>query len=271
MKIYLIKFVERFSVDRFLFSPGRRLVGFIVKGVSKKGILASVVNLFSDRRIDITYCSSKAVMEGEEGRILLFVDLTDSPVNPHSIADELKDMDAVEGVEIIESNVEGFIADTSFPLIIGSDRAVLLDESALKGLLLKFRERLGTGAEAMLYHIGLEVGKERWRYILRMTDEIGAERFVDRVSIAAEVFRSMGYGILRIRELREETPHVILEVWDCIECQLGRPSRKPFSQFIRGLLAGLTSIIYETEMYAMENRCIAVGDPYCLFEITSQK
>jgi len=118
LKIYLIKFVERFSVDRFLFSPGRRLVGFIVKGVSKKGILASVVNLFSDRRIDITYCSSKAVMEGEEGRILLFVDLTDSPVNPHSIADELKDMDAVEGVEIIESHVEGFIADTSFPLIM---------------------------------------------------------------------------------------------------------------------------------------------------------
>ncbi len=256
--------MERFSIDRFLFSPGRRLIGFIVRGVSKRGILASLVNLFSDRGIDIAYCSSKAAMEGEGGRILLFVDLTDSPVNPHSIADELRDVDAIEGVEVIESNVEGFIADTSFPLIIGSARAVILDDSALKGLLVKFRERLGTGAEAMLYHIGLEVGKERWRYILRMADEIGAERFIDRASIAAEVFRSMGYGILRIRELREETPHVTLEVWDCIECQLGRP----FSQFIRGLLAGLTSIIYEREMYAMENRCIAVGDPYCLFEIT---
>ena len=263
--------MERFSVDRFIFSPGRRLVGFVVRGVSKRGVLASVANLFSDRGIDIAYCSSKAAMKGEKGRILLFVDLTDSPVNPHSIADELRDVDAVEEVEVIESNVEGFIADTSFPLIVDSARAVLLDDSALKGLLVKFRERLGTGGEAMLYHIGLDVGKERWRYILRMADEIGAERFIDKVWIAAEVFRSMGYGILRIRELREETPHVTLEVWDCIECQLGRPSRRPFSQFIRGLLAGLTSIIYETEMYAMENRCIAVGDPYCLFEITPQK
>ncbi len=108
--------MDRISIDRFLFSPGRRLVGFIVKGVSKRGVLASVVNLFSDRRLNIAYCSTKAAIEGEEGRILLFVDLTGSPLNPHSIADELEGIDAVREVEIIESAVKGFIADTSFPL-----------------------------------------------------------------------------------------------------------------------------------------------------------
>ena len=263
--------MERFSVDRFLFSPGRRLIGYVVRGVSKRGVLASVAGFFSDRSLDIAYCSTRAASEGEEGRILLFIDFTDSPLDPYMVADELGKLDVIGNVEVIEPKIRGFIADTSFPLIIGGARAVLLDESALKGLLLKFRERLGTGGEAMLYHIGLDVGKERWRYILRMAEEIGAERFMDKVSIAAEVFRSMGYGIMRIRELREELPHAVLEVWDCIECQLGRPAKRPFSQFIRGLLAGITSVIYEMDMYALETRCIAVGDPHCLFEITPQK
>jgi predicted hydrocarbon binding protein len=244
------------------------MFGLLVEGLSRRGLLASLTSLISERGLDISYCSTtKAAREGERGRILLFVDFTDSLFTPHSIAKELESLDSIDRVRVIEPKVEGFIADASFPLIIGSARAVLLDESALKGLLLKFRERLGTGGEAMLYHIGLEVGRERWRYILRMAEEIGAGRFSDKVSIAADVFRSMGYGVMEIRELKEESPYANFEVWDCIECQLGKPSRRFFSQFVRGLLAGLTSIIYGRDMYAKETMCIAVGDPYCEFEI----
>jgi len=262
--------VDRFSVDRFLFSPGRRLIGFVVRGVSRRGTLASVTGLISDMGLDITYCSTKATVEGEEGRVLLVVDFTDATRDPGSVAGRLESLGAINRVEVIRPRVEGFIADTAFPLIVGSARAVLLDESALRGLLISFREHLGSGGEAMLYHIGLDVGRERWTYILQMAEEINAESFSDKVLIAADVFRSMGYGVMKVEELKEETPYARFEIWDCIECQLGRPSKRPFSQFIRGLLAGLTSIIYGREMYAKENRCLAMGAPYCEFEIKPQ-
>lgn len=258
-------------MDRFLFSPGKKLIGFVVRGFSRRGLLAQVAALFAENGLNISYCSTRAAGEGERGWILFFVDFTNSQLEPFTLAEELLRLPFIERVEVIEPRVEGFIADTSFPLTTGATRAVLLDESALKGLLLRFREKLGSGGEAMLYHIGLELGKERWRYILRMAEEIGAEDFSEKLSIVADVFRSMGYGIMRIKELEEEKPYARFEVLDCIECSLGRPSKSFFSQFVRGLLAGITSIIYNTNMHSRETMCIAVGDPHCEFEITPQR
>jgi len=259
-----------FAVDRFMFYSSRRLYCLIAEVVSRPGVLASVTSLIADRGLDIAYCSTRAARAGDKGVIHLFIDFTDTRIRPETLAGELEALKAVKRVEVIRPTVEGFISNGGFPLIIGPVRAVLLDEAALKGLLIEFRKRLGTGGEAMLYHLGVEIGRERWRYILRQAEGIGVGEESDRLLIMTEIFKSMGYGIPEIVERNDKLPYIAVRVWRNIECELAGRVGHPYSHFIRGLLAGLIGLLYDVDMRARETKCIAAGDPYCLFEITAK-
>ena len=54
-----------------------------------------------------------------------------------------------------------------------------------------------------------------------------------------------------------------------IECSLGLETEegKLYSHFIRGVLAGFATRIFNTPMFAEETRCIVRGDPHCEFVI----
>lgn len=47
-----------------------------------------------------------------------------------------------------------------------------------------------------------------------------------------------------------------------IECEIGRGTRKRFSQLVRGIIAGLMEGVFGSEV---EVKCIAKGDEYCEF------
>jgi len=261
--------VNSFNVERFMFYEGRRLYGFRVEALSRPGVIAAVSTLIAERGLDITYFSSAGSYKlGEPGEIIFFIDFTDSDVKPETLAMELKALDVVTRVELIRPRYEGFIADTaSFPIRMGRRRAIILSESALRGLLIEFRRRLGSGGEAMLYHIGREVGAERARNICEMTERIGATGLRDKFDIGVSLLQCMGYGIPEILELRMDPPYLRERLHRCIECELGRGSNRPFSHFVRGIIAGYASELFKINMIAEETRCIAIGDPYCEFEV----
>jgi len=85
--------------------------------------------------------------------------------------------------------------------------------------------------------------------------------------MGALLFKSLGYGIPEILELREDPPYLRVRVYQCIECELGGRATRPFSHYVRGILAGYASEIFKQELFAMENRCLTLGDPYCEFEV----
>ncbi|RLI05189.1 hypothetical protein DRO24_06115 [Candidatus Bathyarchaeota archaeon] len=68
-------------------------------------------------------------------------------------------------------------------------------------------------------------------------------------------------------EIDPETSRIRLRVKGCIECELR--AERPYSQFLRGMLAGYASALFDRDMMARETRCIAVGDPYGEFEVIS--
>ncbi len=258
-----------FGIQRFMFYRGRRLYGLVIEAISRPGVLADVTRIIADRGLDITYCSTKTVKAEERGIILLFLDFTESDTEPEELAECLRSLEFIERVEMIRPTLEGFIADiVTFPLAINSSRAVIMDENTLRGLFLGFRERLGSGGEAMLYHLGLEAGRNRAEYIDRMAAEIGIEGLREKVEIVSGVFRSLGYGIMELIDLREDPPYANIRLHGSIECELGRGAGRPFSQFLRGAIAGFASALFNTNMFALETRCIAQGDPYCEFEVT---
>ncbi|KYH36266.1 MAG: hypothetical protein AYL28_006850 [Candidatus Bathyarchaeota archaeon B23] len=119
----------------------------------------------------------------------------------------------------------------------------------------------------MLYHLGLGGGMMRGTRIFQEAASIGVSDLMEKCEIASGVFMSLGYGMLELLELREEPPYIHLRIHRSIECELGRSAGRPFSQFIRGIIAGFATICFKREMIAEESRCIAMGDPCCEFKI----
>ena len=104
-----------------------------------------------------------------------------------------------------------------------------------------------------------------------MAENIGIRDLRGKIQISCDIFKSAGYGAIEIIKVEEEPPYVYIRIYDCIECWLGRKAEKPFSQFIRGTIAGFGSEVFKRRMFAKETMCIARGDPYCEFEVTPEE
>lgn len=251
-----------------MFYQGRKLYGLVLRGRSKPGALEQTTDILARHGIDITYLSLGPMRRGERGSIVLFLDFTEADVKPGELVEELEALEFIEKAEVIKPRFEGLIADEySFPLMLGSHRALILSEPALRGFLIKFREHLGSGGEAMLYYIGREVGAERGRHINREAEKMGINRLRDKFIIGEVIFKSLGYGIPQMMEFSEDPPYFKMRVYHCIECGLGDNVGRPFSHYVRGVIAGYASEILNREMLVEETRCIAMGDPYCEFKV----
>ena len=262
--------MSSFNLQRYMFYKDRSIYGFYVKARSRPGLAKEILSVFSNRGINILYISTSVAELGEEGIMIGFFDLTDHGVSMGQLLKELRGIRDVEAATIIPPKFTGFIADTvSFPLMLSDVRVLLLDEPALKGLLVDVRERMGTGGEAMLYHFGFQLGLEWADYIIREADNIGAVEPLEKFSIAADIFKAHGYGVVEeITAFREKPPHIELKISGCIECSLAEGEvEKPFSHFIRGIIAGFSTRLFNRKMFAEETKCIARGDPYCKFII----
>jgi predicted hydrocarbon binding protein len=67
-----------------------------------------------------------------------------------------------------------------------------------------------------------------------------------------------------------EDLHFVVRMGNNIECE-GQRTDKPNSQWIRGHLVGGASEALGVKMDCRETRCMAMGDPYCEFELHKAK
>ncbi len=260
--------MEPFYVERFMFYKGRKLYGLVLRGHSRPGALEHTTDILVRHGIDITYLSLGPMRRGERGSLVLFLDFTEADVKPEELAEEFEALEFIEKAEVIKPRFEGFIADeVSFPIMLGSHRALIFSEPALRGFFIEFREHLGSGGEAMLYHIGREVGAERGRHINEEAERMGINSLRDKFIIGEVIFKSLGYGIPQTMDFNEDPPFFKMRVYHCIECGLGRDVGRPFSHYVRGVIAGFASEIFNRDMLVEETKCIAMGDPYCEFEV----
>jgi len=143
----------------------------------------------------------------------------------------------------------------------------MLDEEMPRGIFVSFRRHLGSGGAAMLYHLGLEAGRSRGRHAMEMARRVGIRSLDRALELVAKALKALGYGIIEILEFQEEPPIIRMRIYQSIECELGRGVGQPFSQYVRGIIAGMISEILQREMTAKEVKCIAKGDSYCEFEL----
>jgi predicted hydrocarbon binding protein len=89
--------------------------------------------------------------------------------------------------------------------------------------------------------------------------------------ISVNLFNTMGYGKIEVRTLKTNPTKAIIRVYDSFECELGMGNGKPYSSFIRGMVAGFLTGLFNEKMNAKETLCIAKRDPYCEFTIKPEK
>ncbi|MGB9741216.1 MAG: V4R domain-containing protein [Candidatus Bathyarchaeales archaeon] len=200
------------------------------------------------------------------------MNLTDSDSTIDELVKEIRKIKGVENVQALHPVTEGLVADYIFTrLLLAGDRAIILRRPGYAGLITGIREQFGTAGETFLYYTGYESGIKYGKAHQEIAAQLGIKDPIDIMQkISIPLCTCMGLGKPEIIEATVNPPRVIVRLYDSFECELGPLAKRPFSNFFRGILAGLVAHLFSRKMDAKELKCIAKGDPHCEFKITPE-
>jgi predicted hydrocarbon binding protein len=256
-----------FEVGRVFLIPGRRLGGFRIVAGREHGVMRKALDVCSKYNAYLISLHFTLNPKGEKVFTLIY-DLTESTAPIKEIAEEIEKIESISEVTLIEQQAEGFIADTASPIITaGGVRGIILRTHIWAILVNKIREKFGSGGEAILYYIGVDMGSEAAVEHKKMAEALGL-REPDKITsiLGASIFTSIGWGSMQIERFTLNPPYALITVYNNFECEIGPASEKPYSQLTRGLVAGYLSQLLGSEMQVNEIECLAKGDPCCRFE-----
>jgi predicted hydrocarbon binding protein len=120
---------------------------------------------------------------------------------------------------------------------------------------------LGSGGEALAYHMGFKAGE---RLHERMVSQyMDSKEILEHFLMFNE---GLGRGSFKIKEY-EEGKYCTIQVKDFLLEYLGTSEARIGNSLFRGLLAGLFTKLWNTQVKIEETKCITKGEPYCEFHI----
>lgn len=255
------------DLARVIYMPNRRL--YLITAVLPEipNSIARVIKTLGKYNVEIVTIMGNIFMGKELGHLSFIIDLTESEASIERLVIELKNLPEVLLIEYVEPEEAGLIIDKyHFPIIHGTGRAVIFDIEVLSSMFEELKRQWGSAGEAFIFYLGYIGGKKY------ATQVIKKYKGLTRKQIGL-IFRDIGqaYG-WAIFEVREEEDKIIIKAQELFECfPLQILKNKPNSQFFRGYISGVASILFEKEMVAEEAKCIAKGDDYCEFIIKERK
>ncbi|MCS7129423.1 MAG: hypothetical protein NZ919_02135 [Candidatus Caldarchaeum sp.] len=199
----------------------------------------------------------------DQSDINLVVDFTNKPLSAEQLAKSLQLLGVVKNVMYYGKQLPDMLVDVHhFPVTIMGERAIIYREPGYREMILGIKRELGTGGDAILYRIGLNIGRGIWKKVKELAKgdlKLMVEHIKDRV---------LQNGTSRVKEiiLELDAGRVVVRLEDNYECALVKNYGKPFSNLHRGMFAGIFSELTGSEL-SIETKCIAAGDPYCEFII----
>jgi predicted hydrocarbon binding protein len=207
----------------------------------------------------------------DAARWSFFADLSQSDVSTADLAQELKTLPHVMKVRTQEG-VNGVIVDgLHHPLTWGKNRAIMFRLDTIVSMFSRPREMFGTEgpvAKVILHEMGRVAGQSSIRTI---AETIGEGRIREQLHNIMNVYAASGWGIFRLMNVDFSRGVGVVQAFDNFECAGHRgEGKKPYSQFVRGHLAGLFSGVFDRRVSAVETHCITQGVGFCQFEIASE-
>ncbi|MEM2337590.1 MAG: 4-vinyl reductase [Candidatus Bathyarchaeia archaeon] len=249
-----------------VFDEKQKIYGFAIESRVEKGNLRKLAELAESFGIIIRYIQFSMEDAGKPAvNVISFLDFSRAKVTPEETLEILKkSYDFVKNVKIIKPQGKCVIFDNYFfPLITAGERAVVFRRSVYEALFNGVREKFGTAGEAMLYYQGFSMGAEIFDDYM---DIVKSNKLEDVIEVAKAMNMTLGWGVIDKVEIDTEKGRAKLRIYQSYECELSK-KEKPQSQFYRGAIAGIFARFFGKDVEVKETKCIAMGDPYCEFEI----
>ncbi|NWG04975.1 MAG: XylR N-terminal domain-containing protein [Syntrophaceae bacterium] len=122
---------------------------------------------------------------------------------------------------------------------------------------------LGAKANQILFEsgfVGGELSSKRYREVFSFSnDEI--VRFI--IGMGSQI----GWGRFELEKFDFDQKKLIVKVFHSPFAEAYGPSASGVCHFIRGVLSGMASTVFQKSEILKESSCLATGDPFCRFEI----
>ncbi len=259
---------QPYEIGRFVYLPNRYVVCFtiVMRGdvLGSADALMHILEVFRENEISLIHMKATRPIPGRPLVVMVFADFTGREHEVEIVRDQIMEMNGVEKVYVTMPLFRGLtVEDVLFPLMLFDERVVIFPRTFYEVMVKRLMEIFKSGYIAMLYYIGFEIGKELFKSHVKI---VGHD--VEKLSTLCEVFfRVLGYGILHIIDIDFRGRRATVRIIDSFECMMHGDSKRPSSHFIRGILAGWFSELFEEKVKAVEVKCIAQGHEYCEFRV----
>ncbi|MBO3832474.1 MAG: hypothetical protein FGF51_03700 [Candidatus Brockarchaeota archaeon] len=245
---------------------GQRWYGIVLETIIEKGVVRRLAEIAEQAGIVIRFIQFSNVEPHDSlAKAIVFLDFSNTSVTPEEALRLVRKQPFVRSAHLIVPSYEGLLFDNYFfPLVVGKRRAVIFRRRVYESLFKGVREKFGTAGEAMLYYQGFAVGH---RTCQAYREETGIEDPEALVGLGKAYFRTSGWGIIDVARISVEKGEAQVRVYESFECETGKGSETPYGHFLRGILAGFFTNIFQKEAKAVETKCVAKGDPYCEYMI----
>jgi len=232
------------------------------------GALDGIVSKISGYNLNI-YHIETCSRRGDECSLFIAVDFTDKDVFPEKLLKKFRKVEYVKDVVISPKFKNVIYPSRFYPMDLGGIRSIIAAEGNMRGIIEGIKEEMGEEiGNAFLYRIGYEIGRKAYKLF---AEKLGIESFDEGIKIIRALARGAGWCDIKevIRDDNNNNNNIIIRVehiWEC-ESQRGKVN-KPASYLVKGAYVGFFKEFLNIDVKAKETKCIALGDPYCEFEIT---
>lgn len=146
-------------------------------------------------------------------------------------------------------------------------RYLLIRPETLSSFQRAMEEAVGEKGREMLFDAGLRGGTlstRRYRETLGLSDE-KTVRFM--ITMGSQI----GWGRFEVERFDPGAKILRVKVFHSPFAEAYGPSSRSVCHLLRGVMAGLGSVIFDESVQAEEPLCLAKGDPWCLFEVRRMK
>jgi len=146
-------------------------------------------------------------------------------------------------------------------------RYLLVRPETITGFQKAVREAFGPRAEERLFDGGFSGGL----LSARKYREVYGFSAMETLEFMMSMGNQIGWGHFTLGECSLETKRLCVSVSNSPFAQAYGRSDHGVCHLIRGVIAGMATVLFEGECKAEETSCVAKGDRECLFEVEGKK
>ncbi len=256
-----------FYIDTLMDTKDTNTVAFLVKGVNRVGIANEITDVFAEKGINIVKITVPYPVPASHQEFVLAVIAEKCGGEcAEEIASMLKQrVQGVNDVKIYRPYNRLLLIDFH-PLIAIGERTIVLPETAFRGLVMLLLKAWGDISVGLsIRRLGKDIGANLYEKLSAYVSE-------EDLNVLSEMFiktlQSMGIGVVEILSNDAMNGEVIFRIYENIECGNYGHTGKPMSSFVKGIIEGFYTRLWERRVRVEETKCIARGDKFCEFTVS---